>query len=811
MIRILLALSTSLILGISLPAETPATTEPPPWKISAAGGVSQWFEIAGTGSRNNPVRRQLAQPVHGEELFVRFQFRYDAETIDTPADGNGEFFILWFDKQDGGDSAVHNGGIPNVGVHVDDDQNAFMARFDSSRQTFASKTLEGDREYTVLARLSKSTPGISEPFDQLAVWIDPTIADKESPDISTSENRSPKRINEVRWIGFATGGKTERDDRIAISDVVVSDDWLGAFGISLPEWEQREPEPPLEETVWVKTINFHHDVFPILKKHCFGCHQGSDAESGLRLDSYDELLNQVTPRNASESHLIRLIETEDPDVRMPPVDEADSLSQQERQVLRTWIDEGVDWDSEILPTPTPTTDHWAFQPITKVDVPNSSDSWVRTPIDAFVLTTQHDRGLSHAAPADWSTLQRRVSLDLTGLPPSQFPSLIDATTDEQLDAQIDQLLQSDAFGERWGRHWLDLARWSESNGHQHNRFRPHAWRYRDYVIESFASDKPFDAFIHQQIAGDLLPEFRPENLVATGFLAAARYSGNELDKEIQRNDILVDVVNTTAKTFLGVTMECAQCHTHKFDPFSIRDYYRFQAFFTSGQPGNLVLATDNQTVKTLSDLRWDVFNSAHRRIVSKRRSGGAPEPILVTPKSVVGGMSAQERRAFNRLDAEIEKWDQSWGWCDAKTEWSVAPHEMRWPLPRDRNQLANLKTFLRIRGDVKSVGPEVSPGWPAVFSESGETPESRLDLARWLTSPENPLTARVWVNRIWQWHFGRGLVETSGDFGTQGSKPSHPELLDWLAGQLIENDWQTRTHSSTHLAFQYLSASRQRR
>ena len=773
-------------------AQTPTGDGLSSWKTSSSGGVSQWFEINGTGGRNNPLRRKLDRPVRGDQIFVRFKFRYSAESIDTPESGNGEFFILWLDAVDGGDGAVHNGGIPNVGLHVTENRNAFMARFDSKRQFFADKAFSGDRDYSVLAKLSKSTSGDDQPFDQLSVWVDPQITDSETPDIQTSEKQSTKRIKEVQWIGFATGAKTERGDSIAVSDVVVAESWLEAFGLSIPELETKPAKQDVVETL-VTTVDFRRDVFPILKRHCLDCHQGTDPDSGLRLDNYDELLNQVSPRNAAESHLVRLIESENPDERMPPIDEGEPLNAAETRVLRTWIDEGVHWDSELLPTPIPKSDHWAFQPLQQVAVPESTDVWVRTPVDAFVLQQQRAQGLSHADRADWKTLQRRIALDLTGLPPSQFPLLTEATSDEQLDEQIDRLLRSDAYGERWGRHWLDLARWSESNGHQHNRLRPHAWRYRDYVIDSFAAGKPFDRFVREQIAGDLIDEFDPDHLVATGFLSAARYSGNELDKEIQRNDLLVDVVNTTAKAFLGVTMECAQCHTHKFDPFSIRDYYRFQAFFSRGQPGNVVLATETQASKTLTDLRWSVFNTAHQRIVDKRRKAGSPDPILVTPKSVVSGMTGKERAAFNVLDEEIAKWDQSWSWTEAGTTWAIAPHEMRWPLPNNPDALAKRKTFMRLRGDVKSVGPEVRPGWPAVFGASDDESLSRIDLADWIASPENPMTARVWVNRIWQWHFGRGLVDTSGDFGTQGSVPSHPQLLDWLATQLIESGWNTNT------------------
>lgn len=762
------------------------------WTESRSGGIATWFEISGTGGRNNPLRRKLATPFTGDELFVRFQLRYDAESIDTPADGNGEFLVLWLDEEDGGDRAVHSGGVPNVGLHVDGDHNAFMVRYVSSSQSFAKTRLEGDRVYSLIARLSRSRSASDATFDRLSLWIDPKITDVDKPAVET---RSAKAIRSVNWIGFSTGMKTEAGDRISVSDISIATNWLGTFGLDL-ETEPTEPAPPSEvptvDQTPAQTVRFDTQVLPIFERRCFSCHQGDSPDSGLRLDSYDEILNQVAPRQADASHLISLVEETDADKRMPPADESGPLSDEEIDVLRRWIDEGVAWDHDRLPTPTPTSDHWAFQALSKPEIPNvKSSARLKTPIDAFIIRRQERLGITPAEPASWPTLRRRVALDLTGLPPSEFPESQTIDSDDELSAWIDQLLGSNEYAERWGRFWLDLARWAESNGHQHNRPRPHAWRYRDYVIESFRSDKPYDQFIREQIAGDELSADQ-QRLEATGFLAAARYSGNELDKDIQRNDILVDVVNTTAKTFLGVTMECAQCHTHKFDPFTIRDYYRLQAFFTQGQPSNLLLSDSSDEAESWVKARWQIFDSVHARLVKRKRESGVPEPVLVIPKSVIAAMNSRERAALRDLDDAIKDLPQVWGWSGADSETTKTPHEMRWPLPRDRGSLTHLKTYLRLRGDVKSVGPEVAPGWPAVFGPTPGNVHTRTDLAKWIASPDHPLTARVWVNRIWQWHFGTGLVPTSGDFGTQGAEPTHPELLDWLACELVESGWSTR-------------------
>lgn len=769
------------------------------WTQSAIAPAAQSFEIRGTKGRNNPIRRELSAPFSGEEFFVRFRMRYDAASIDEPGVGDGEFFIMWLDAEDEGDTDSHNGGVPNFGVHVANGKNNFMVRFASNAEKHSNVQLEGDREYGVVARLWKSQAGEKEPFENLDLWIDPLPGDEFRPAASASSRKS---ISEVRWIGFATGGKTESSDRIRVSDIRVGDNWRAILGLP-PLSEPKPAYEPEPVPVVKKTVDFKTHVYPILKERCFDCHAGEKPKGGLRLNVMDEALNQVTPFNAGASRLIELVTSNDPDERMPPPKKGAALTAKEVATLRAWIDEGFDWDEQLLPTPRPRTDHWSFQAIRRPEVPAVKNAaWVRTPVDAFIARRHEALGLTPAPVADGATLRRRLSLDLIGLPPDVATSEESEISNSKAqigagdaDALVDELLYSKHYGERWGRFWLDVARWGESNGYQHNRDRPHAWRYRDYVVRSFNADKPFNQFVREQIAGDELP-YADEHIEGAGFLAAARYSGNELDKEIQRNDILVDIVNTTSRAFLGLTAECAQCHTHKFDPISIRDYYRLQAFFAKGQPGNVVFRGEDERVASLVAERWRIFDDVHARLVNVRRKKGYPEPILVIPKSVVSGMRAEERQLYNQLEKEIEKLPQAWSYyspASASEKLNVAPHEMRWPLPRDEARLADQKTYLRIRGDVGSRGPQVEPGWPAVFGPTpdlGDRPRTRL--ADWLAAKENPLTARVWVNRIWQGHFGRGLVETSGDFGLQGSRPSHPELLDWLASELVDSGWSAR-------------------
>ncbi|WP_166823109.1 PSD1 and planctomycete cytochrome C domain-containing protein [Thalassoroseus pseudoceratinae] len=728
------------------------------------------FVISGTEARSNPLKQRLDAPVDANEIFVRYRLRYDGRTLDTPPNDEGEFFVLWLDDVDGGNANNHSGGVPNIGVHVSGSKNRFMVRYASNVERYAAE-LQGDREFLLVARLWKSNPGPKQPFDQLDLWVNPAAHAEKSPDAST---QSARAIHRVSWIGFSTGRKTEPEDRIVVGDIKLAKTWHEILDLPAPI----VLPPAMAESAIHPTVSFHNDIMPLLEARCFACHSGDEPDSGVRLDVWDEVINQTTPRNAHASRLFDVVKTGE----MPP---DESLSDAELHTLQAWIDEGVAWDEDELPTPTPKSTHWAFQPIQRPSVPTvQNTNWVRTPVDAFIARRHEQLGIQPAPEASPEILARRLTLDLTGLPPSSF-----ATT-----MTVDDLLAHPAYGERWGRHWLDVARWAESNGHQHNRDRPHAWRYRDWVVKAFNTNMPFDRFVREQLAGDELANEGNDKIVATGFLSAARYSGNELDKEIQRNDILVDITNTTAKAFLGLTMECCQCHTHKFDPISIRDYYRFQAFFAKGQPGNVVLVEDEST-RTLIDERWQIFNAVHDRLVNVKRKQGHPEPIYILPKNVVKAMKPAEKSRFQQLEQQIAKFPQSWSfypYVSGATQLAVAPHEMRWPLPHKPATPGSVRTHMLIRGDVKSKGPRVQAGWPAVF---GPTPDdvsgSRLRLADWMTDAEHPLTARVWANRIWQWHFGRGLVETSGDFGTQGTEPSHPELLDYLASELIESGWDT--------------------
>ncbi|WP_197454290.1 PSD1 and planctomycete cytochrome C domain-containing protein [Stieleria varia] len=745
------------------------------------------FVISGTGGRNNPLRRKVQPACSDTELFVRFRLRYDAQTIDLPSNsrddspgkGDGEFFVLWLDESPGTAGGTHSANVPNVGLHVSGEENRFMVRFQSARQQFGP-VLMGDQDHLIVARLWKSVPGEQTAFDQLDLWVDPDPGAENAPQASTSTTKS---IQTVRWIGFSTGAKTEVDDLIHVWDVNLHSNWRDA--LDLPP--NAPPKAVTAVQPAIKTVSFGRDVLPILRDRCFECHSGSEPDSEIRLDVFDEVLNQTTPFDSTKSQLLQVVAAG----KMPPAGPA--LPKPEIESLTRWIDEGLEWDEAMMPTPIPESDHWAFQSVQRPHIPELAETFRgNNAVDHFIAARQQLAGVTPNPPADATILARRISLDMLGLP----PGVNTITADDIVDGTaVDKALSHPNYGLRWGRHWLDLARWAESNGHQHNRDRPHAWRYRDWVIDAFNQNMPFDQFLRAQIAGDLIRPTSDQNLIATGFLSAARYSGNELDKEIQRNDILVDVANVTASTFLGLTLQCAQCHTHKFDPLTIRDYYRFQAFFGNGQPHNVAMTDQNESVGALVQERWQIYDAVHDRLVSVKRKQGHPEPIYVIPKSVIGGMKPDERASFDELEQQFAKLPQTWAFVQPREEppgWPIIPHEMRWPLPRNPDALRSRQTHLLLRGDVQAVGPAVESGWPYLFPQKQPSDKlTRLDLADWMTDPTNPLTARVWVNRIWQWHFGVGLVESVSDFGTQGTPPTHPELLDYLAAELIDNDWDS--------------------
>jgi hypothetical protein len=491
-------------------------------------------------------------------------------------------------------------------------------------------------------------------------------------------------------------------------------------------------------------VDFARDVRPILSNRCFKCHGPAVQKGKLRLDTFEGATKNgaIVPGKPDQSLLLdRITEPSDEDGRMPPPETGDRLTAQQIATLQAWIEQGAEY-----------TPHWAFQPIRRPVVPVSREpkaaAWVRNPIDAFVLAALQKPALFPSPEADRSTLIRRVTLDLTGLLPTP-KEVDDFLTDASPDAYekvVDRLLASPHYGERQARHWLDLARYADSNGYTIDGPRS-IWPYRDWVIKALNADVPFDQFTIEQLAGDLLPNATLDQKIATGFHRNTAFNEEGgTDPEQFRVERTVDRANTTGAVWLGLTVGCAQCHDHKYDPFSQKDYYRLLAFFNSCDEPTMPIGGPPNLERTIANLQQMEFYL--------QKNGGSREDIDI-------------------IRAEIKR-------VQGKVQTTLVMRER--PTPR--------QTFVMLRGDFLRHGDEVQPGFPSAMSGNAGAgwPRrlTRLDLAKWLVSRENPLTARVTANREWQKFFGRGLVETENDFGMQGSLPTHSELLDWLAVEFME-------------------------
>jgi len=469
--------------------------------------------------------------------------------------------------------------------------------------------------------------------------------------------------------------------------------------------------------------------------------------------------------------------------------------------------------------------HWSFQSRIRPSVPRIESPWVRSPIDSFILERLQAAKLGPAPEADRTALLRRVTFDLIGLPPSpeETAAFLKDESPEAFEKVIERLLASPRYGERWGRHWLDLARYADTNGYEFDEPRPDAWRYRDYVIAGFNADKPFDRFIVEQLAGDEAFPGNREALIATGFNLLGPDMTDSSDQVQRRHNTLNDMTDTTGLAFLGLTITCARCHDHKFEPIPQADYYRLQAFFAPAAfRRDLPVSTAEEAAarkkaqQEYDEATKDIFlqiaivESPHRTKLYEAKlaklSTEAQAAHRTAPDKRTGGQQelvAETARLVTVSDAEIAKLlsdDEKAKLKLVKT--LIAGFENKKPPPAavamglTDPSAAPVKTFILERGELANRGAEVQPGLPRVLFGNKETdtaiaalPKStgrRLALANWIASKDNPLTARVIVNRLWQHHFGRGLVETSSDFGLRGERPSHPELLDWLAGELVD-------------------------
>ncbi|MGE0133082.1 MAG: DUF1553 domain-containing protein [Blastocatellales bacterium] len=580
---------------------------------------------------------------------------------------------------------------------------------------------------------------------------------------------------------------------------------------------------------------FKQKVAPIFEQNCVMCHGAGVQRSGLDLRGETAILKggargaAVIPGSAEKSLLYRLVaDKEEPAMPMG----MDKLSDADVAVIAEWIN-GLSpkptMAAETIPTRQPgysitekDRQFWSFIKPVRPALPKVKDRrWARNEIDAFVLSKLEQNGLRPNRPASPRELLRRVYFDLIGLPPSpeEMAAFLKNPSDAAYAKVVDRLLASQHYGERWGRHWLDLARYADSGGYEFDYDRPHAWRYRDYVIRSFNEDKPYNRFIIEQLAADQLDgvdvKARPEALIPTGFVRNGPTVDNAVNEET-RTDELDDMVTTTSSVFLGLTVGCARCHDHKYDPIPQRDYYRMQAVFFPFQKTEAVMVskeeeavykTRNKEIDELvrpfkqkiavieKPVREKLLaekTEFHVRLAEMSNGFGGKtkeqfreevakrfaKDVNLQPEEIEAELSPETLKARKEIQNEIDKIN--------RTRPKMLPAAMGVTDKDDPGKAHLLK-----RGDWRNKGEEVEPGLPQVLTgdTSLDPKNRRRQLAEWIASADNPLTARVAVNRIWQYHFGKGIVKTPSDFGATGDHPSHPELLDWLATEFIKRGW----------------------
>jgi cytochrome c553 len=522
---------------------------------------------------------------------------------------------------------------------------------------------------------------------------------------------------------------------------------------------------------------FESKVRPILSTHCYSCHsaQAQKVKGGLLLDSREALLKggdsgpAILPGQPDKSRLIQAVRWASKDLQMP---QKAKLPDAAISDLAAWVKSGAPWPKNaVAPAAAPGSgaayerlrrEHWAWQPVRKA-APGAD-------IDRFILAKLDEAGLKPVAPADRVSMLRRVSFDLTGLPPTpeEIQGFVADSSADAFEKVVDRLLASRGFGERWARHWLDVVRYAESTGSARNVAYPHAWRYRDYVIASFNADKPYDRFVREQIAGDLLPSSTPEQrdelLIATGFLALGTKDLNEKNSEQYLMDCIDDQIDVTSRAILALTASCARCHDHKFDPIPTTDYYALAGIFKS-------------TIELAG--------------VKNRGKGGGKDytadGLLLTLGSKTATVAAPPEPAEGKKARKGKK---------VKAE-EPAEQAAGESLAMGVREGAPVEAKICIRGEVDHLGATVARGVPTLFRlpqpvTVDAKSSGRLPLASWLASPANPLTARVMANRVWSHLFGEGIVATVDNFGTTGEAPSHPALLDHLAASFVEQGWSVK-------------------
>jgi hypothetical protein len=614
--------------------------------------------------------------------------------------------------------------------------------------------------------------------------------------------------------------------------------------------------------------HFLDRVQPLIESRCVSCHNSEKQKGGLRLDSREAMLKggdggpSISPGHPEKSLLLHAVLHTKEELKMPP---KEKLSAKDIAVLERWIRDGAPWPAPPVSVATFSVktadrvgnawndprnpivkifggqrlDLWSLKPIGSPELPAVRDEgWVRNPIDQFVLARLEQKGLRPSQEATRRALARRLYFDLIGLPPHPA-EIAEFENDRRIDAYerlVDRLLASPRYGEHWGRQWLDVVRYSDSNGFDWDEFRPRAWRFRDYVIRSLNADKPFDRFVREQLAGDELVSGPPKTeadqdcLIATGYLRMGPQDNSAAlfnEQARARTELMADLVETTGSAFLGMTLGCCRCHDHKYDPLSQADHYRVRAFFEPVKYADdhpLDLQADQEVIRRRNE-------ELDQRIgdLEKKRDELLSEPKKRLRAERLAKLLPTDRGLLDQPEKGLSK-EQKEKQAELKKSAAVADDDARKllePEPKERvdgltSEIVRIKsakrsfslgllmtdgeeavpaTHLLYQGDYKQERDEVAPGFhsaldpdPAAINPGANSKSTgrRLTLANWIVSPQNPLTARVLVNRLWQGHFGRGLVATPNDFGLAGARPSHPELLDWLAGELIRDGWSMK-------------------
>ncbi len=554
-----------------------------------------------------------------------------------------------------------------------------------------------------------------------------------------------------------------------------------------------------------ETVSFNRDIRPILSDNCFACH-GFDSkhrEAGLRLDTFDgataehDGVTAIAPGDPDNSELWFRIDTDDSELLMPPKkSRKPPLTVEQRAKFKLWIEQGAKY-----------AEHWAFTPPAR---PATEGAEGPAALDFFITRKLAEAGLTPSPEASPETLIRRASLDLIGLPPTiaeidAFTAASAKDADAAYRELVDRLLENPHYGERWGRWWLDQARYADSNGYSIDAPRQ-IWKYRDWVVDALNADMPFDAFTVEQLAGDLLPDADQSQNIATGFHRNTQINQEGgIDVEQFRVDSVFDRVATTGSVWLGLSIGCAQCHDHKFDPVTQKEYYQFFAFLNNQDEPSMKVYDPDVNVQDLTaefkelgvqltsflDERKDELETWEAGLTPAIKKSLTPEvnKILAAPKAK---RNFAQRRALYASGAgavgPFRQWNDRYNELDAILNQGVTTLVMK-------ERATPRKSTVLIKGDFTRPSEEVEPGTPAVLHSLDHPKDrraNRLDLANWIVDPRNPLTARVIMNRVWQQYFGRGIVESENDFGMQGSPPSHPELLDWLAVEFMERKWSLK-------------------